>query len=289
MFIEARRKRLQDLARQHPLFADIFEFYAHLYGFFAEDREDFITAAPGRENLELRRRDGFPLLSGESLAVDAVSARSFLVGLIVVLEKHGRQGFEDLARLKLAVAEESLDLSRLFRASLDRDRRPLEQAAEKAGCPPAIIEFVIATALGYALKRCREEGLVVETEGWSHGYCPLCGGVPVMGELSGEEGKKQLHCGACGTSWAYTRLQCSHCGNDDVATLEYFTAEGDASHRVNVCRKCSCYLKLVDSRVAGAGLPLDIEDLATLHLDHLAQQEGFARGKRETAAGGGGG
>jgi FdhE protein len=283
MFIEARRKRLQDLARQHPLFADIFDFYAHLYEFFAKEQEPFLTATPDPENQELRRNQ-FPLLSGESLAVDAAGARSFLLGLIAVLEKHGRQGFEDLARLKQAVAEENLALPQLFRAGLDRDRRPLEQAAEQAGCQPAIVEFVIATALGYALKRCREEGLTAETEEWNQGYCPLCGGVPVMGELVGEEGKKQLHCGTCGTSWAYTRLQCSHCGNDDVATLEYFTAEGDTSHRVNVCRKCSCYLKLVDSRVAGVGLPLDIEDLATLHLDQLAQQEGFARGKKGAPA-----
>lgn len=288
MFIEARRKRLQELARQHPLFADIFDFYAHLYGFFAEEQEPFLAAAPGRKNAELRR-EGFPLLSGESLAVDADRARSFLFRLIVVLEIHGRQGFEDLATLKRAIADDRLDLPRLLRASLDRDRRPLKLAAEQSGCQPAILEFVIATALGYALKRCREEGLAAETEGWEQGYCPLCGGVPVMGELAGEEGKKQLHCGTCGTTWAYNRLKCSHCGNDDVATLEYFTAEGDVSHRVNVCRKCSCYLKLVDSRLAGAGLPLDIEDLATLHLDHLAQQEGFARGKKGTAAGGAGG
>lgn len=285
MFIEARRKRLQELARQHPLFADIFDFYAHLYGFFAGEQESFLTAAPGQENAE-RRREGFPLLSGESLAVDADRARSFLFRLIVVLENHGRQGFEDLATLKRAIADARLDLPRLLRASLDRNRRPLELAAEQAGCQPAILEFVMATALGYALKRCREEGLTAETEGWTQGYCPLCGGVPVMGELAGEEGKKQLHCGSCGTSWAFTRLKCSHCGNDDVATLEYFTAGGDVSHRVNVCRKCSCYLKLVDSRLAGAGLPLDIEDLATLHLDHLAQQEGFSRGKKGAAAGG---
>lgn len=286
MFIESRKRRLQELGRKYPLFAEIFDFYVQLYGFFGEEREPFLTAAPLRESCGLRRREGFPLLSGESLAIDAARTRSFLFRLLVVLELHGRQGLEDLAALKQAVADDRLDLTRLLRASLDRDRRPLEQAAELAGCQPAILEFVLATALGYALKRCRDEGLAAVTDGWTQGYCPLCGGVPVMGELCGEEGKKQLHCGTCGTSWAFTRLKCSHCGNDDVATLEYFSAEGDAGHRVNVCRKCSCYLKLVDSRAAGAELPLDIEDLATLHLDLMAQQEGFTRGKKGAATGG---
>jgi FdhE protein len=286
MFIELRKQRLQELGRKHPLFAEIFDFYVQLYGFFGEEQAPFLTAVPGQDNAERRRRAGFPLLSGESLAVDPATARSFFFRLIVLLELHGRQGFADLAALKQAVADDRLDLGRLLRASLDRDRRPLELAAELAGCQPAILEFVLATALGYALKRCREEGLVAETAGWTHGYCPLCGGVPVMGELAGEAGTRQLHCGTCGTSWAFNRLQCAHCGNDDVATLEYFTAEGDASHRVNVCRKCSCYLKLVDNRQTGAELPLDIEDLATLHLDLMAQQEGFTRGKKGEAAAG---
>lgn len=279
MFIEARRKRLRDLAGQRTLFADIFDFYAHLYDFFAGERETFLTVTPDGGNREMQQREGFPLLSGDCLAVDAAKAGAFLGRLIEVLRKHGREGSEDLGAFRKALANSDLDLSFLFRAALERDRRPLSAAAETAGIQPAILEYVITTALGFALQHCREEGVTVETSGWEQGYCPLCGGLPVMGELAGEEGKKMLHCGTCGTSWAHTRLQCSHCGNDDLETLEYFTVGGDSKYRVNVCRKCSCYLKLVDSREAGEGLPLDIEDIATLHLDLLAQKEGFTRGK----------
>lgn len=40
------------------------------------------------------------------------------------------------------------------------------------------------------------------------------------------------------------------------------------------------YLNVVDSRELGAGLPMDVEDLNTMHLDLLAQNEGFSKGKR---------
>jgi len=40
------------------------------------------------------------------------------------------------------------------------------------------------------------------------------------------------------------------------------------------------YLKAVDSRELGEGHPMDIEDINTLHLDILAQKEGFTKGKR---------
>jgi FdhE protein len=46
-----------------------------------------------------------------------------------------------------------------------------------------------------------------------------------------------------------------------------------------VCRKCSRYLKTRDARLGDADVPLEAEDLATLHLDLLAGKEGFERGK----------
>jgi FdhE protein len=144
---------------------------------------------------------------------------------------------------------------------------------------PALVEYVVDTALSFALQRAREEGLSASTEGWHQGYCPLCGGVPSMGELTGDESRR-LHCSVCATAWSFPRLRCAACGNTDPDALEYFTAEGETAHRVDVCRSCSSYLKTVDSREAGENLPMDIEDVSTLHLDLLAQKEGFARGKR---------
>lgn len=101
-----------------------------------------------------------------------------------------------------------------------------------------------------------------------------------MGELVGEEGRMVLHCGSCGQSWPASRRQCSSCGNRDEASLEYFTAGDEQGYRVNVCRRCSGYLKVIDSRLTGVDLPMDLEDLATLHLDLLAQREGFSKGKQ---------
>jgi len=39
------------------------------------------------------------------------------------------------------------------------------------------------------------------------------------------------------------------------------------------------YLKVVDSRELGEGLPMDVEDLNSMHLDLMAQKEGFTKGK----------
>jgi FdhE protein len=287
MFVKIRMNRLRELSLQRPMFGDVFDFYSHLYEFFGRKRPSFLGTSLDPGNQELRRKEGFPLLRGELLDVDSEKAGIFLREMIVILQTYGHQGTLELGMLKEAFAEGEADIPRLFRACLDRDRRPLSEFAEKLEGQAALLQYVLGLALSYGLQRCREEGLSAASEGWSHGHCPLCGGLPVMGELAEEEGKKKLQCGICATSWEFIRLKCAHCGNTEHETLEYFTAHGERGYRVDICRKCSCYLKVLDSREVGKGLPLDIEDIATLHLDVLAQKEGFTQGKKNPGDPGG--
>lgn len=87
-----------------------------------------------------------------------------------------------------------------------------------------------------------------------------------------------LSCSACSFSWQFKRLACAYCGSDDPEKLSYFTA-GDGATRVDTCKACSRYIKTRDSRKGNSDVPLEIEDLLTIHLDLLASREGFERGK----------
>lgn len=97
-----------------------------------------------------------------------------------------------------------------------------------------------------------------------------------MGEIR-DEGKRVLHCPLCATSWEYLRLQCPYCQNKDQEELTYFQVEGEAGYRVDICLRCRHYLKTVDTRETGEPLEGEVEDYLTLHLDHLAQEEGYRR------------
>lgn len=270
---------LRKTAFEHPEYIDVLlpfeEIFAYVDG--KEAGTGIRFAVPGGNGTE-RVRGGLPLLSPEALSVDRDAATAFLSGLLGVLRRVGREGHADLDRIGGGLSGGSLDLASLYVACLTRKRDVVDQAAAALSVQAPLLTFVLEIPLKTALERVSSSLPPERFDGWKEGYCPVCGSRAGMAELSGDEGKRWLSCSACFFRWPYPRIQCPYCGNADPETLSYFTA-GDGPTRVGVCRKCSRYLKTRDARLGNADVPLEAEDLATLHLDLLAGKEGFEGGK----------
>jgi FdhE protein len=69
---------------------------------------------------------------------------------------------------------------------------------------------------------------------------------------------------------------CPFCNNKDQESLQFFYAEEEKTHRVDLCDKCHQYIKTVDLRTIG-DTDFLLEDLATLHLDIVASERGYKR------------
>jgi len=269
---------LRKTAFEHPEYIDLLlpfeEIFAYVDGNEAGTGIRF--SVPEGNGAE-RVRGGLPLLSPEALSVDRDAAAVFLSGLLGVLRRVGREGHADLDRIGGGLSDCSLDLSSLYVACLTRKRDVVDQAAVALSVQAPLLAFVLEIPVKTALERVSSSLPPDRFDGWKEGYCPVCGSRAGMAELSGEEGKRFLSCSVCFFRWPYPRIRCPYCGNADPETLSYFTA-GDGPTRVGVCRKCSRYIKTRDARLGNADVPLEVEDLATLHLDLLAGKEGFERG-----------
>jgi FdhE protein len=270
---------LRKTALAHPEYNDVLlpfeEIFAYVDG--KEAATGILFDVP-EENGTERVQGGLPLLSPEALSVDRGAATAFLSGLLDVLRRVGREGHADLDRIGQGLSAGSLDLASLYVACLGRKRDVVDRAAVALSVQAPLLAFLLEIPLKTALERVSSSLAPERFDGWQEGYCPVCGSRAGMAELSGDEGKRRLSCSACFFRWPYPRIQCPYCGNADPETLSYFTA-GDGPTRVGVCRKCSRYLKTRDARLGNADVPLEVEDLATLHLDLLAGKEGFERGK----------
>lgn len=119
--------------------------------------------------------------------------------------------------------------------------------------------------------------------------CPCCGSLPVasLRRIGGlQQGLRYLVCSLCATQWHMVRVKCSHC--ESTAGIGYLTLSTDPDSEVGkaaatrevvkaeVCDECSSYLKLVSHEADHAADPV-ADDLATLALDLLTDERGYAR------------
>ncbi len=84
------------------------------------------------------------------------------------------------------------------------------------------------------------------------------------------DGKRYIHCSACETAWAYYRLRCPTCDNQDTQTVRRLQVEGEEGIAAQVCLRCGYHLKEFDRRVLAGPLIPWLDDAATWRLDLAA-------------------
>ncbi len=276
---EMKIAALRQAAASFPEYAAITPLFVALYEYLrGREGQTGIRIDLSGVNRSERTAHGFPLISPPELSIDQSMLTAFLAGVVRVLEQQGREGNEVLERITQALCNGNLDPELLLLAILERRRGPLDEAAARLGVPAPLLEYVFEIPLKSALE---QFSAGIPADGfpeWHENVCPVCGSRPGMAELAGDEGRRHLCCSACFYSWQFKRMKCPSCGCEDTEKLSYFTA-GEGATRVDTCRACSRYIKTRDARQGGGDVPLEVEDLLTIHLDLLASREGFERGK----------
>jgi FdhE protein len=115
--------------------------------------------------------------------------------------------------------------------------------------------------------------------------CPVCGTRPVASivRIGGAQANlRYLVCALCQTEWNMARAKCSSCETDKGVHLLSLAEDpdsdqaGQAAVKAEACDECKTYLKLM-SQDKDAFVDPYADDLATLTLDLLVDEQGFAR------------
>ena len=113
--------------------------------------------------------------------------------------------------------------------------------------------------------------------------CPVCASRPVASVLriGGEQANlRYLVCSLCATEWNVSRIQCTSCDTDKGVKYLVLQAEGsadtEAATRAETCDECKSYLKIFYQE-KDPHLDPTADDLATLALDLLVDEQGYAR------------
>jgi len=257
-----------------------------------------------RDQIREKLDRGVPLLHDLDLELDREAVRDLMLRLARAVAAIGEKSPWHTLRLpwcrapqetdtaagciRLAIEENRLDLGALLPLITANERVVVTAAAQDLRLDPDLVWTLAQNALKPALRAwCRQLTPLAGDMPWNKGACYVCGAVATLGELQENDQVKHLRCGQCGADWPFRRLQCMYCGNEDQKTLGCLYEEGrHEEKRVEVCDQCKGYLKVIPAFAPTAAELLTVEDLATLRLDYIAQERGYARAAVKEPAGG---
>ncbi len=275
--MENLKKRIKQLKKKRLGYGEILDFYQKI----REAQIDVKTSLRinpiklKQEWKKLLTKEGFPLTQKEDFPLD----RDAFVRLFQNLCRIGKEAnphmAEQVRKIEEALESQRIDLGNLLKGGLKEKK--VQQVADELGLDKKVFLFLIQSSAGPSIEAGVEQLRgEVESEAWLKGYCPICGSIPSLSLLKDEVGKRYLLCSYCGYQWRVDRLFCPFCNNMDQESLHYLFAEGEEAYRIDLCDKCHQYIKTIDYRNLAESDPV-VEDLASLHLDLLANEKGYKR------------
>jgi len=277
-------QRLRALVQDSPDLKDAAHLYEAILPLLRDANLHVETISITPEQAHSKMEMGLPLLHDLALELDGQAVCELMLRLAHAVEtvcENNDELFraEAARRIRLALEKDKLKVNDLLPYIASGKSDVLKSAAQSLQLDPDLVWALAQNALKPALHACcRQLTPLAEGISWHKGYCFICGTGAIVGELQKNTQVKHLRCGQCGADWLFRRLQCMYCGNEDHNTLGLLYMEGQHEKmRMEVCDSCNGYLKVIAAFSPTPPEMLPVEDLATLHLDYIAQERGYVR------------
>lgn len=277
---EKIKKRVASMVKERPSHKEVLEFFKDIvteqYSILSKVKTAPIEIAG--EDFKEKILQGFPLVEKKALTLDVPSATRLFKRLCKIMSLN-KKASQDIERITQAYKTKEIDLKELFKQTDSGKDDYITALSKKLGVKEDVLLFLTRNSIKPIFEAYANElKKYVDQERWWKGYCPICGSEPFMAELK-EEGARFLVCSSCSFEWRFNRLKCPFCENENHERLRYFYIEKEGKvYRVDVCEECKRYIKTIDIKELGEEkiIPL-LEDIGTLHLDIVAQKEGYTK------------
>lgn len=278
--LPASLKTIEDYKTTNPHYTDLLDILGEILILRVQYRNNMIKPIFSVEEKLIpgKMEGGLPLIDLGGQKYDLTRAKEYFYSLVAIAEKRMPK---EASKVMSVIKDEKFDWESLIRSSFCANSdEPVEldaKSSEDENQHLDLIDLFIEESLRPEMEYIAEKyASAVEKSDWTEGYCPICGKEPKIGEIrEGEDGRRYLFCHQCGHKWHFRRIKCPFCGNEEQHSLAYFAVEGEERYRVDVCNKCRRYIKIVDIPKSSEDVNMDVEDIATLHLDMLAYEEGY--------------
>ena len=279
--LEDINAKVKTIVARNPVYTEISQWVGDLLSKTVEAQKNFRLSELKLDFDPLPETwyQGKSLLNTEELSLDWEKISALYKRLVELVKKRedGRRQAEGLLK---AIEEKRNGAPVVMKAVLTSDFKAIEASAKALNIDSPVLALLLRLSLRPSLLLIAQAVLEhLDLSLWIHGHCPVCGSAPRLADLSGEGGKRRLHCSLCETAWSYPRLRCPFCENDNRKELSYLRAESEEGLRVDLCGRCNNYLKTMDLREIAGPVILPLDDVATWHLDIIAGKNLEDKGK----------
>jgi len=227
---------------------------------------------------------GVPLLQQLAVPVPASIVALFERLTVAMLTEPSMR--EPAEALLQAIRSHRLHPEQLVAEAIVGHAEHLEQLAEAAQVPSSLVDPLADLAARPLLAAVAGRlAPALGLHGWSKGYCPVCGGRPILAErvVGGGEAaggpSARLRCGRCATGWAWPWAvpACPVCADGDLEPVASLPIYDLGTWDLFGCRNCDSAIKRAGGPRSERLAHLLLDDLATWRLDQEALAEGLTR------------
>ncbi len=288
--IEQTQAEMEFYGKSKPELQGLFDLYLLLFSAENEYIQKIDVSVPELTDEQIAKRMELkiPVIETAKLGIKAEDFMGLLnqvAHIITAVNPEFKESIDEFLSHPDLEDKGDGELPVLIRKALAFDSQYLTHTAKMIPVNTELMFFMIYhTVNPFIEKAAYEYRDRLDYDRWHQPECPLCGHKPSMAMLRKEDGARILQCSTCRSWWPYPRARCAICMTTDQDKLEYFYSKDDKAHLVYVCNNCHKYIKTTDRRETDRDIDPDVEDLATIELDFIAKDRGYAPGGRVTFA-----
>ena len=208
---EKIKQRIEEDQKRHPQYGPFLDFWEQLLSiqaaFMAQYPGETIPITGPLKRLKLK--EGFPFFSFKNFPVDAARFRDLFQEILKGLSTANPKMTEQIPLIEKWLTDEGRNLDPWLTLLFQEDGQPFIQAAASCGLDPEILLFLFLAGWKPFLKSQAQilaQDAELDWATWSKGYCPVCGGMPLLAYLE-EGGKRFGTCSVCEFTWALSPVR----------------------------------------------------------------------------------
>ncbi|WP_338471095.1 formate dehydrogenase accessory protein FdhE [Niallia sp. XMNu-256] len=223
----------------------------------------------------------YPLLPHLELHIHVKDYSAVMDQLSKIIVENKSDSAQDIDKIKSLLTNEILE--RWVREAVAVNSYYFADYAKEHGLPEWLPLFLAENALRPFIQKAAQEVSEQIPKKAHKGSCPVCGEPPRLAVLN-KIGKKEVTCSRCHFAWEEKKISCAHCGTEEPGQVVVIRVEEDDSAEIYACKSCNGYTKVIDTRKLLKVATPELLDLKSIHLDYMAQENGYGYGEEEEEA-----